>query len=342
VAVLQKKLQVFVSSTYADLKDERQAAVAGILLAKHIPAGMELFTAGDEAQWDVIRRWIQDSDVYMLILGARYGSIEPRTGQSYTELEYDYAAQLGKPAFAVVMADFLVEARLPTIAPPEPPEAREAYGRFRSKVLSKISTHFENGDQIKLAILSSLGDIEARPHLGGWIRANEMPSVQPLVEEIGRLQNDRQMLLDQLAARPIAIDDEGKVLAGLDDPITLELKFKVKWDHSTASRPIATTWREVYAIAAPLFVEYPNDRRVSSTVATALYKRRLGGEPYEADVGTEDWGTVRTQFQALGLVELKYQEARDNSMYLYWYVTDAGKKLALTSRAVYKAATGGA
>lgn len=45
----RKKLQVFVSSTYNDLTHERQAAVEAILLAQHIPAGMELFAAGNPA-----------------------------------------------------------------------------------------------------------------------------------------------------------------------------------------------------------------------------------------------------------------------------------------------------
>lgn len=49
----QKKLQVFVSSTYKDLIEERQTAVLSILSSGHIPAGMELFTAGDESQWNV-------------------------------------------------------------------------------------------------------------------------------------------------------------------------------------------------------------------------------------------------------------------------------------------------
>jgi hypothetical protein len=43
--ISRKKLQVFVSSTYEDLK-ERQAAVEVILTAGHIPAGVELFAAG--------------------------------------------------------------------------------------------------------------------------------------------------------------------------------------------------------------------------------------------------------------------------------------------------------
>ena len=68
---MKKKLQVFISSTYIDMREERQAAVEATLQAGHIPAGMELFVAGDESQWETIQRWIDDSDVFMLILGGR-------------------------------------------------------------------------------------------------------------------------------------------------------------------------------------------------------------------------------------------------------------------------------
>ena len=68
---VRKRLQVFVSSTFSDLRDERQAAVEAILVAGHIPAGMELFTSGDESQMEAIKQWIDESDVYLLILGGR-------------------------------------------------------------------------------------------------------------------------------------------------------------------------------------------------------------------------------------------------------------------------------
>ena len=106
---MKKKLQIFVSSTFTDLKNERQAAVEAILKSGNIPAGMELFTAGNESQLQVINRWIDESDIYCLILGGRYGSIEPKTMQSYTELEYDYAVSQNKPYFSIVMSDIALE-----------------------------------------------------------------------------------------------------------------------------------------------------------------------------------------------------------------------------------------
>lgn len=97
------------SSTYKDLIDERQAAVEAILDEGHIPAGMELFKGG-KSQLETIKRWIDDSDVYLLILGGRYGSIDKDTLLSYTQLEYEYALSRNMPVFAVVLdEEYLLE-----------------------------------------------------------------------------------------------------------------------------------------------------------------------------------------------------------------------------------------
>ena len=69
---MEKKYQIFISSTYEDLKEERDTAVKTILTLSHIPIGMEMFNAGDDKQWEVIRRTIDASDYYVLILGFRY------------------------------------------------------------------------------------------------------------------------------------------------------------------------------------------------------------------------------------------------------------------------------
>ena len=47
---MKRKLQVFVSSTFTDLIEDRQSAVGAILKSGHIPAGMELFTSGNQSQ----------------------------------------------------------------------------------------------------------------------------------------------------------------------------------------------------------------------------------------------------------------------------------------------------
>ena len=136
----KKRLQVFVSSTYTDLITERQAEVEAILTAGHIPAGMELFAAGDESQLEAIKQWIDESDVYLLILGGRYSYLESSSGKSYTHLEYDYAVSKEKPLFAcVVNEQAQEEARVKqhgtsVVEQYEPKKLRE----FRSLVTGKL------------------------------------------------------------------------------------------------------------------------------------------------------------------------------------------------------------
>jgi hypothetical protein len=87
------RYQVFISSTFADLKDERGAIFQTLMEMDCIPAGMELFPAMDEEQWHFIKRIIDDCDYYILVIGGRYGSMS-KEGVSYTEMEYDYANTL--------------------------------------------------------------------------------------------------------------------------------------------------------------------------------------------------------------------------------------------------------
>src|SRR5262245_7703854 len=98
---MNKRYQVFVSSTFADLKDERRSVIQTLMEMDCIPSGMELFPAADEEQWTFIKRVIDDCDYYLLIIGGRYGSTTS-DGISYTEMEYDYAVSKGMRVIALV------------------------------------------------------------------------------------------------------------------------------------------------------------------------------------------------------------------------------------------------
>lgn len=170
-----KKYQIFISSTYIDLKEERQAAVEAILKKGHIPAGMELFAANDKSQWEVIKKWIDDSDIYLLLLGGRYGSIDTDTGLSYTEMEYQYALKSGKPIFALILADELLDCKpMEIIKDYDIKDIK--YKNFKSVVSSKMCSFPKSLDQIKLDINHSLDDIirDNQSTLIGWTRAAEI------------------------------------------------------------------------------------------------------------------------------------------------------------------------
>jgi hypothetical protein len=73
--VMEKLYQIFVSSTYADLADERRRVSETLSKAGYIPAGMELFPATDQRQFEFIKRVIDRCDYYVVIVGGRYGSL---------------------------------------------------------------------------------------------------------------------------------------------------------------------------------------------------------------------------------------------------------------------------
>ena len=72
---MEKKYQIFISSTYKDLIEARSKVRDAILSMMHFPVGMEMFNAADEEQWEIIQETIDSSDYYVLILGQRYGSV---------------------------------------------------------------------------------------------------------------------------------------------------------------------------------------------------------------------------------------------------------------------------
>ncbi len=170
----ERRFQVFISSTFEDLREERQAAVETVLKAGHIPAGMELFTAGNQSQMEVIRQWIRDCDLFVLILGGRYGSIEPTSGLSYTELEYRYAIELDKPFFAIVIRESAIELKVKDKGLKAVERANVSlYEAFRKDVCSKHSAFFETAQEVKLAIYESLPQLVKTPGLAGWVSGRD-------------------------------------------------------------------------------------------------------------------------------------------------------------------------
>ncbi|MDQ3838413.1 MAG: DUF4062 domain-containing protein, partial [Thermoproteota archaeon] len=200
----EKRLQVFVSSTYNDLKEERETTVEAILSAGHIPAGMELFAAGDE-QMRVIRRWIDQSDVFMLLLGGRYGSIEPKSQKSYIHLKYEYAVRRRKPLFAVIIDEGYLEKKVrlfgtQVIEKDNPHKLHE----FRRIVQNRVVSFWSDPRDIQVAIHRKLRELTLQENLTGWIRGDMARTVMSLQEQISSLRN----MLTELESKNRQLEEE--------------------------------------------------------------------------------------------------------------------------------------
>ena len=216
-----KKFQIFVSSTYTDLKEERQAAVEAILSAGHIPAGMELFSAGDESQMTVIKRWIDESDIYLLILGGRYGSIEPKSGKSYTHLEFEYALEQKKPLFSIVITPEALQSKVKIMGVEAiEQQNQKELDKFKAIVTSNMVEFWNDKKDIQLAIFKTLSDFIYRKELIGWIRGDNNINTALLAEEIAKLTNENSELREKLSTMNYI---PKQLYAGLEYPEMLKL-----------------------------------------------------------------------------------------------------------------------
>lgn len=207
---MKKKLQVFVSSTYTDLTEERQAAVQAILDAGHIPAGMELFKAGNDSQLKTIYKWIDQSDVYMLILGGRYGSIEEKSGKSYTQLEYEYALSKAIPVFAVVLSDEFLTSKINLLGLSNVTEtnAPDKYKDFKSLVMSKVIRPVDDCKDIKIAIHTTLNEFISEYDLTGWIRLTSENDSTQLLKENNCLIKENNSLTKEIQRLKEKLDEK--------------------------------------------------------------------------------------------------------------------------------------
>ena len=160
----------FISSTYEDLKEERQAVMAAVIGSGNLPVGMEYFPASDKSQFDYIQKLIDKVDYYILISAGKYGSICEETGASYTEMEYDYAVSKKIPiaTFPIKSLDKLTGDKLERTFP--------KIGKlddFRKKIMAKKMCHlWMNKDDLKAGVLQSIQTLIKESPRPGWVRAN--------------------------------------------------------------------------------------------------------------------------------------------------------------------------
>lgn len=102
---MDKKYQIFISSTYKDLKPARLKVTETILSMGHFPVGMEMFGASDDEQWKIIKDTIDTSDYYVVIVGKCLGTIVPGEGISYTQKEFRYAVSKKIPIIGFIMSE---------------------------------------------------------------------------------------------------------------------------------------------------------------------------------------------------------------------------------------------
>lgn len=166
---MQKRYQIFISSTYNDLKVERKKVIEAVLKLYHFPIGMEMFHADNEEQWTQIKNTIDMSDYYILILGRYCGTLIESEGISYTEKEYNYAISKGIPVLSFVIDDaakkesYGIESR----------KQVSAFKKFSSKVRKLPCSFWMTPEDLAFKVSTTLSAKFLENNRNGWVPYDE-------------------------------------------------------------------------------------------------------------------------------------------------------------------------
>ena len=171
---MTKKYQVYISSTIEDLKEERQRAINTLVLNNFIPAGMDFFHGSDD-KWSAIQNCMKESDIYLMIIGNKYGVVNPETKKSYMEMEYDYANELKMPIIIITISDEMTNVKRkadPSIDYYEFDYSTEFY-LFKSKLNGRRMKEVNDLFELETILLSELQHlvVDNEKKMRGWVRA---------------------------------------------------------------------------------------------------------------------------------------------------------------------------
>lgn len=216
---MRRKYQVFISSSFIDLEAERKELFMTTLSDGNIPFGMELLKPGYQRGLDTIKRKIEESDIFVILVGARLGS-PAQDLLAFTQKEYEYAQEAGLPIITFLLNETEYRNIRDGIKSPDPEFGKHTeLSNFREDVKkvdggSRIVGYFSYGKLEKLsrdysyAITDCVDALEGElPHGKGWVKGNEYNNC---LYEFDKLRN-RIILEESVSKNPFFKDLAGKI-----------------------------------------------------------------------------------------------------------------------------------
>jgi hypothetical protein len=289
---MEKRYQVFVSSTYEDLQDERRSVISVLISMNCFPAAMEFFQASDEDQWSLIKRVIDECDYYIVIVGGRYGAIDEKTGLSFTEKEYDYAIAQDKPVIGFFHGD---PDKIPQGKAEKIDTSKPKLEAFRAKVRRKMCKAWTSPAELGLAVSLSMPQLMRLRPSPGWISGND--AADPARE------NDLRQKIERLEASlkeantqpPPGTSD----LAQGDDKTVVELMIYNEMSHQTYPQAVQVTWNDLLRLVGSFLLQPRLEKDIRDCVASSLCPKQahLSGE-----ISQSQFEKIKLQFYALSLI----------------------------------------
>lgn len=206
----------------------------------------------------MIKRVIEESDYYVVIVAGRYGSLGPE-GLSYTEMEYDYAVQKGIPVLGFVRESF---GEISYNHMEQTEKGREKLEAFRNKVMSRTCRKYSSASELGMAVMKSLmTEARIRPRTG-WVRADQARSEEDiqrerkLAEDLAEAEEAIQELTRTIRDRAVLTNEVApELLAQGDDTLELTVTY-TDGSKKLVSENIQLTWDEVFKAIGPTMYGY--------------------------------------------------------------------------------------
>lgn len=312
---MDKKYSVFVSSTYEDLKEERQEVLNALLKMDCFPIGMEYFNASDKSQWEVIKSLIDECDYYILIIAGRYGSVEPASGKSYTQKEFEYAKSKGIPTISFIHEH-----------PEELPdkytekEHKEELNQFREIAKNSLVCHWNTkGDLTKDVVLSLIGEFKTHPRIG-WMRADEKSSNEQN-KELLRLKEENEKLTERIKTLEETAPEGTDDLCQGEDEFNIQITAII--DHNyEESFEYKMSWNDICRAILPHLVQFCWEYNMPTSLKEFIESR----EPQYRYVHINDlsFQTIKVQLIALGLITEAPKVKTSKTLAAAWTLTKYG------------------
>lgn len=334
------KYQVFISSTYVDLIEERRAVMESILKMDCIPAGMELFPAANDEQFEFIKRVIDDCDYYVIILGGRYGS-SGSDGIGYTEKEFDYALSKGIPVVSFIHED---PGSIPVKKSDLDPATVSKMAEFRNKVRTgRLVNFWSNKDDLGAKVVIGLIHAIKTNKRPGWNRGGSR-SNEELLQEIDSLRTENGKVIGEyssLAEKLKTLETREVIgIAGGDDLFHVKGTYTVSYRGGSYDKEWAgdISWNEILYHLHPILLEWNSDSIVRAhltrTFSSKFDSSSQGSLSKHMD---EDvFFTIRNQLMALKLVDVQSLSTTKGGTALFWKTTQQGSRLGSELRLIKK------
>lgn len=341
---MDKKYQVFVSSTYVDLLEERKEVIQVLLELDCIPIGMELFPASDDDQWSFIQSVIDDCDYYVLILAGRYGSCS-EDGLGYTEMEYRYALKTGKPIISFIHSD---PGSISASMTDSDPELANKLVAFRELAQKKLCKFWKSPTELGGAVGRSIVQLKKRAPAIGWVKANNVPG-EGATQEILNLKNQIDQLKFELAQSSASTGIDVSELSQGEDNFEIEVIAKGGDGFFTNLKQLykaSFTWNKVFSALAPLLIDDESEPELKNRLNEFLLKENAADiwefdefsvcEEISCHVDKSSFETIIIQLRALDLIQKSRRNRSVKDNQTYWCLTEHGDDVMMGLRAIRK------